>query len=79
MNHTRHTPEHSILSSPLPGKIMKILVREGDRVEKGQSVFVIESMKMFHELRVTHKGRMTTIAVKEGDCVLPNIQIASLI
>jgi len=57
---------------------MKILVREGDRVEKGQSVFVIESMKMFHELRVAHNGRMTTITVKEGDNVLPTTQIAAL-
>ena len=79
MNHTRQKPDHSILSSPLPGKIMKILVREGNPVEKGQTVFVIESMKMVHELRVTHNGRMTAIAVKEGDCVLPNTQIASLI
>jgi biotin carboxyl carrier protein len=70
---------NSVLSSPIPGKIVKILVHEGDIVAKGQSVFVVESMKMFHELRVTRNGRMTHIAVKEGDFVLPNHHLAYIL
>ena len=78
MDRTRQRPEHILLSSPLPGKLMQILVHEGDHVEKGQCLFVIESMKMFHEIQATHHGKMTTITVKEGDNVLPNTQIAAL-
>ena len=45
MNQAIQTPQQITLSSPMPGTIVKILAREGDTVEKGQSVFIVESMK----------------------------------
>lgn len=67
------------ISSPIPGKIIKILAHEGDHVEKGQRVFVIESMKMLHELRVPKPGKIGTINVKEGDPIIPNNSLACII
>ena len=43
----------AIFSSPLPGKVVKILAGEGEVVEQGQDVFVMESMKMLHNDGVT--------------------------
>ena len=44
--------QNTVLSSPMPGKIVKILVREGDIVEKGQRVFVVESLKKHLPVRL---------------------------
>jgi biotin carboxyl carrier protein len=79
MNQTIQANQPTILSSPMPGKIVKILAREGETVEKGQSVFIVESMKMLHELRVARNGKMGNIAVKEGDFVLPNNLLAYIL
>lgn len=68
-----------ILFSPLPGKIVKILAREGEFVKKGQSVFIVESMKMLHVLRVGKPGKMRNISVKEGDLVFPANHLAHVL
>jgi pyruvate carboxylase len=62
--------------SPLPGKIVKVLAREGEFVQEGQSVFIVESMKMLHELRAEKSGKMKSISVKEGDLVFPTNHLA---
>lgn len=76
MNQAIQTSQQITLSSPMPGTIVKILAHEGDTVKKGQSVFIVESMKMLHELRVTRNGRVSNITVKEGDFVLPHSHLA---
>ena len=76
MNQGSPIAPQTVLSSPLPGKIVKVLAREGDRVEKGQSVFIVETMKMLQELRVGRHGKIGNITVKEGDCILPSNQLA---
>lgn len=53
----------------MPGKIVKILVRVGDDVHDGQSVIIMEAMKMENELRVLSKGKIKEIRIKEGDSV----------
>ena len=79
MNQTIQAPQQIALSSPMPGTIVKILAREGDTVKKGQSVFIVESMKMLHELRVARNGKMSNITVKEGDFVLPHNRLAYIL
>ncbi len=71
--------QYTILSSPMPGKVVKILAHEGDMVKKGQTVFIVESMKILHELRVARSGKMTNITVKEGDFVLPDHHLAYIL
>jgi len=53
----------------MPGKIVKIATKKGDRVAKGDSVIVMEAMKMENEIRVTQDGTVSNICVKEGQAV----------
>ena len=55
--------------APMPGKVVKLLVAEGDVVEEGQGVIVIEAMKMENELRAAVAGTVMKIRVAEGDSV----------
>jgi biotin carboxyl carrier protein len=59
----------NIIRSPMPGKIVKILVAEGDLVEVGQTVIIVSAMKMESEFKATMAGIVTKIPVKEGDTV----------
>ena len=58
----------SILS-PMPGKVIRVLVAAGDEVTPGQGVIVIEAMKMQNELKSNRAGRVLTISAKEGATV----------
>jgi len=58
-----------ILSSPMPGKIVKLLVKVGDLVQEGQTLLVMEAMKMQNELKTNTTGTVTTIHVQEGATV----------
>lgn len=64
--------------SPLPGNILKILVKQGEKVEKGQIVAIMEAMKMENEIESPLSGPVNTIAVSEGDTVLENALIMSI-
>jgi biotin carboxyl carrier protein len=59
----------SNVCAPMPGVVIKALVSEGDRVEKGQAVVVMESMKMQMELRAPVAGLVEKVAVQ------PNTQV----
>jgi biotin carboxyl carrier protein len=53
----------------MPGKVIAVLVAEGDRVERGQGIVIIEAMKMENEVRSPVTGRVKEISVKPGDPV----------
>jgi biotin carboxyl carrier protein len=55
--------------APMPGKVVRLLVREGDRVEAGQGLLVVEAMKMQNEIRSPKNGAVERILVKEGQPV----------
>jgi biotin carboxyl carrier protein len=57
------------VSVPMPGKIIAILVAEGDAVEKGQGLVIVEAMKMENEVHSPIAGEVTEIKVKPGDTV----------
>ena len=57
------------LRAPMPGLIVAILVSEGEAVERGQVLAILESMKMQNELRSPRAGTITRIRVKDGDRV----------
>jgi|SRR5512139_3965796 biotin carboxyl carrier protein len=59
----------AMVSSPMPGKVVKLLVAEGQEVEAGQGVIVVEAMKMENELKSALPGKVKEIFVKEGDVV----------
>ena len=59
----------SAVQSPMPGKVVKVLVAVGDEVKSGQGVVVVEAMKMENELKSPKDGKIKAVAVKEGQAV----------
>lgn len=57
------------LTSPLPGTVVNIYVKAGDKVEAGQVVLVIEAMKMKNSIRSTYSGTVGDVLVSEGQSV----------
>jgi len=57
--------------SPMPGKIIKIAVTENAPVTEGDSLIIMEAMKMQNELKAPRTGIVKRIHVKEGEPVLP--------
>ena len=55
--------------APMPGKVVKVLVRAGDEVKARQGLVVVEAMKMENELRSPKDGRVSEVLVAEGASV----------
>ena len=53
----------------MPGRVVRLLVREGDAVELGAGVAVVEAMKMQNEIKSPKQGRVQKIFVSEGVAV----------
>ena len=58
------------IKSPLPGVILDIKVKEGDEVKKGQTVIILEAMKMENSINADKDGKVTAINVSKGESVL---------
>ncbi len=68
---TQLSSENNI-SSPMPGKVVKIPVSVGDEVKKGDTVITISAMKMESEYKAPKDGRITKIQVQEGSTIEAN-------
>jgi biotin carboxyl carrier protein len=55
--------------APMPGKVVRVLVKAGDTVEAGQGLLVVEAMKMQNEIRSPKGGTVERLHVKEGQPV----------
>lgn len=60
------------VEAPLPGSIFKLKVKVGDSVAKGDSLLILEAMKMENDVLADQAGVIKEINVKEGDAVLQN-------
>ncbi len=58
-----------LITAPMPGKVVKVLVEEGEEVGANQGLIVIEAMKMENEFKARAKGKVKEIFVSEGDVV----------
>lgn len=67
-----------IISTPMPGKVVRIPVVEGDSVEKGTTVIVISAMKMESEYKAPIAGTVKRIFVQEGDTIASNQPLVEL-
>ena len=57
------------LKAPMPGMVVSILVEEGQQIEEGQVVLILESMKMQNELKTPRAGTVGRVRVKPGESV----------
>lgn len=57
------------LKAPMPGMVVSILVEEGQKIEKGQVVLILESMKMQNELKSPRAGTVGRLRIKAGESV----------
>ena len=62
-------------NSPLPGVIVGIKVKVGDKIKAGQVVAILEAMKMENEIQSEYDGTVTSINVSQGDSVLEGAPI----
>ena len=60
------------VNAPMPGKITKVLVKKGDSVKSGDTVVIVEAMKMENEIHTPIDGVVKEIYVKEGDMTNPD-------
>lgn len=66
------------VKSPMPGRVVKVLVAVGDEVLAGQSLLVVEAMKMENEVRAKVSGKVAEIFVAAGATVEANAKLLSL-
>ena len=59
----------SRLTAPIPGKVVAVKVAPGDEVSPGQSLIVLEAMKMENELSADRAGKVAAVHTKAGDTV----------
>jgi len=55
--------------APMPGKVVRLLVKQGEKVEAGQGLLVVEAMKMQNEIRSPKSGAVERLLVTEGQAV----------
>ena len=67
------------IKSQMPGKIVRILVKSGESVKKGQSVMVMEAMKMENEIKALQDGTIKEIKVNEGQAVETGAELLTFV
>lgn len=60
------------LKAPMPGKILELLISDGESVEEGQPVLILEAMKMENELKSPSNGVVSKLHIQQGDNVEKN-------
>ncbi len=67
------------VSCPMPGNIMKVLVKEGDQVKKGDDILILEAMKMENDITAEVSGTVHRIFVKAGDIVREGAPLVEIV
>ena len=65
-NNVGHTKD---IAAPMPGLILDVVVNEGDEVEKGDKLLVLEAMKMENIIKSPGSGKIKSIVINKGDSV----------
>jgi biotin carboxyl carrier protein len=62
--------------SPITGSVWKVFVENGASIGEGETLVILESMKMEIRVKSPHNGRVVEIRVKEGDSILEDDVVA---
>ena len=68
-----------LISSAIPGKIVSVLVSEGDKVDSGSVVIVLEAMKMQNEIKAGIDGKVEKIMCKPGERIEANVPLMEIV
>jgi len=68
-----------LISSAIPGKIVSVLVSEGDKVDSGTVVIVLEAMKMQNEIKAGIDGKVEIIMCKPGERIEANVPLMEIV
>ena len=74
-----HAGEGGKLTAPMPGKVVQLLVRPGDKVARGQALAVMEAMKMEHTLHAPRDGEVGELLYRVGDQVAEGAELLRLV
>jgi biotin carboxyl carrier protein len=66
---------HGSLSSPMPATVISVNVAPGDEVAAGQTLIVLEAMKMELPVRAPGNGRVSAVHCQAGELVQPNVSL----
>jgi biotin carboxyl carrier protein len=66
------------VSSPMPGQVVRVLVAVGDRVQRGETLLVVEAMKMQIEIAAPHDGTVRRLPFAAGDKVDAGVELAEI-
>lgn len=69
LNNKEYDTHHDIIKAPMPGLVLKIKKKEGEKIEIGEAVVILEAMKMENEIRSPASGIVKEILVNEGSSV----------
>jgi len=72
-------PGGDTLASPLQGNMWKVLVKQGDTVEEGQLLCIIEAMKMENEITAHKAGTISELPIVEGAAIQAGAPIATIV
>ncbi len=64
-----------VVCAPMPGKVVKVLVKVGEEVKEGQGLVVVEAMKMENELKSPKAGKVVELLTQEGTAVENNARL----
>ncbi len=64
--------DENVISSPMPGKVVKVLVKEGEKVVAGQTLIIVSAMKMESEYKAHHPGVVSKVLTEEGATIDSN-------
>ncbi|MGZ3428080.1 MAG: acetyl-CoA carboxylase biotin carboxyl carrier protein subunit, partial [Polyangia bacterium] len=70
-----HEEEGTGLVSPMPGKVIALLVKPGATVDKGAPLLVLEAMKMEHTISAPHAGKVKSFRFAAGEQVDEGVEL----
>lgn len=68
-----------VIRAPMPGLIISVAVEPGQEVSAGQTLVILESMKMENELKAPRDGKVHTVSVAPGDSVEQNKRLVTVV